>query len=140
MLRVASLLTALATVAVVVAGCQKIVTEKSDILTEPATVADLVYMPSRHGSASGPTIGMTGGELSVGVAVTSVSIPEQYAVVFQCQHGKFVIQSKKAKDLWNRLTVGQKVTVSYREIYKAVYEDKKLISRSLEKYDFLDAR
>lgn len=125
--------------AILGAGCQKVVIEYSDVLTEPATVVDLVFSPSRHGSGVGPTIDLTG-EGGIGIAITSVSIPERYAVVFQCPHGKFIIQSEKAKELWKRLKVGQEVTVTYKEKYRTTYEDEKVVSRILVKYDFLDAR
>ena len=131
----------LALVALVATGCERTKTENSEGLTEPATLIDLVYMPSRHGSGVGPTFGMTsGGDASIGIAITSVDIPERYAVVFRCQHGKFIIQSAKAKELWQRLKLNQEVTVSYKEVYRTVYDDKKVVSRVLVKYDFLDAR
>ena len=131
----------LALVALVATGCERTKTEYSEVLTEPATVIDLVYTPSRHGSGVGPTFGITGeGDISVGIAITSVNIPERYAVVFRCKHGKFIIQSAKAKELWQRLKLNQEVTVSYKEVYRTVYDDKKVVSRVLVKYDFLDAR
>ena len=64
----------LALVALVATGCERTKTEYSEVLTEPATVIDLVYMPSRHGSGVGPTFGMTsGGDASIGIAITSFS-------------------------------------------------------------------
>ncbi len=132
-------------------GCKEIKTELSDILHEDATVSDVVYIPSRHGSGSGigPTFDMTG-DGGIGVAVTNVDvhIPEKYAVVFKCQHGKFIVEGtdKPHKSLWEKLSEGQEVDVSYREVYKSVYDDvdgdgeKDLVSRALIKYDFLDAK
>lgn len=114
-------------------------TEHSAEMRESAEVVDLIYMPDRHGSGSGPTIGLDG---SVGIAITSVSIPEKYAVVFRCPHGKFVIQDdqKKAKEMWHRLRVGQQVTIYYRETYRVRHKNRVEIKRVLVKYDFMDAR
>lgn len=124
-------------------------TEYSDILHEDAKVVDVVYTPSRHGSGVGPSFGMTSeGDAAIGIAITSVSIPQKYAVVFKCQHGKFISEGedKRHKDLWERLQEGQDVDVTYKEIYEATYIDinkdgkKELRERKLIKYDFLDAQ
>lgn len=124
-------------------------TEYSKVLHEDAKVVDVVYTPSRHGGGIGPSFGMTsGGDAAVGLAVTSVNIPEKYAVVFKCQHGKFIVEGedKEHKNLWGRLQEGQEVDVTYKEIYEATYMDankdgkKEYIERKLIKYDFLDAK
>ncbi len=122
-------------------GCKREVVEYSEVLTEPATVVDLVYTPSRHGSGVGPSFDLTG-DGGIGFAVTDVSIPERYAVIFRCAHGKFIVQNDQnlVRRLWNELTEGQRVTVSYREQYSATYEDKELLSRRLTKYHFIDAK
>ena len=128
-------------------GCKETKTELSDILHEDAVVSETVYSPSRHGSDISPTYDLTG-DGGVGFAITSVSIPEKYAVVFKCQHGKFIVEGtdKAHRDLWQRLEEGKKVDVSYKEIYKAVYDDvdgdgeKDLLSRDLVDRDFLDAQ
>lgn len=108
----------------------------------------MCYIPSRHGSGSGigPSIGFDG---NVGIAITSVSvnIPEKYAVVYKCKHGKFISEGtdQRHKDLWERFTEGDSVNVSYREVFQSYYEDKDddddldLVSRTLVDYDFLDA-
>jgi|SRR3989344_2786030 len=123
-------------------------TEYSNTLYESAIVSDAVYIPSRHGSGSGigPTMDFDG---NIGISVTSVSvdIPEKYAIVFKCKHGKFISEGEdqRHKDLWKKLSEGDSVKVSYREIFSSYYEDKNnddkldLISRSLIGYDFLDA-
>jgi hypothetical protein len=120
-------------------GCIEVKRESSDILYEKATVADLVYTPSTHGSGVSPTINMN---MDLGISFTSVDVEERYAVVFQCQHGKFIIQNdqKQAKALWSQLKQGQEVTVSYKEEFETTYDDEKPIARKLLKYDFLDAK
>lgn len=122
-------------------GCVK--TEYSPTLTEPAKVVDLVYQPSNHGSGLGIGFGSSpqGGMVTT-ITPISVDVPEAYAVVFQCQHGKFVIQGEesKAKEMWNRLKENQDVTVEYREVYESCYKRHLLVSKKLVKYEFLDAK
>lgn len=140
---------------VVLAGCdyKDSVQKRSSELAEPATVVDLVYTPSNHGSDVSPSVHMTeDGNLGLGLTFTEIHVPEKYAVVFQCQHGKFIIQDDqaKAKELWSRLKDGQKVTVRYNEVYEEVYAIqttwwgkelyRELVARKLLKYHFIDAQ
>jgi hypothetical protein len=104
-------------------GCPK--TEYGPQLTEPATVVDLPFVPSGHGTGVGLS---TKGSM----VVSSVDIPERYAIVFQCQHGRFVIEDHP--DIWKRLRVGQAVTVHYREVIEV--ENGK---RAIVDLDFIDA-
>ncbi|MBI2451807.1 hypothetical protein HYV50_01875 [Candidatus Pacearchaeota archaeon] len=135
----------------ILGGCNAPVTkvESSEILHEDAAVVDIVYTPSRHGSGSGfgPTID-SGGNIGISFSDVSVDIPEKYAVVFKCQHGKFVVQGTNQyyRDLWERFTEGQEVDVTYREVFRNTYQDidkdgkKDLIKRELIDYDFIDAQ
>lgn len=112
----------------------------SGVMTEPATVVDLVYTPSSHGDGISPSITMDG---KLGIQFTSIDVKSKYAVIFECQHGKFIVENNqdKAKELWGRLHKGQSVTVTYREEYEEQYgEDNHIKGRTLQKYDFLDAR
>ena len=133
------------------ASCNRIETktELSDVLNENAIVAETVYSPSRHGSGSGigPTMDFDG-NIGIGISSVSVNIPEKYAVVFKCQHGKFISEGtdQRHKDLWQRLIEGQEVTVTYKEIFESTYQDtdgdgkKEVTNRKLIGYDFLDAQ
>ncbi len=139
------------TLAITGIGCnqQREVEEKSDLFYEDAVVSETVYSPSKHGSGTGvgPTFNMDG---DIGISITSVSVdvPEKYAVVFKCKHGKFIIEGKgkKYKELWGRFESGDSVSVSYKEVYKSTYKDtnddgkEELIKKSLVDYDFLDAQ
>jgi hypothetical protein len=137
-------------------GCEGDITEKEEysrVLHEDAKVEDVVFTPSRHGDGSGfgigPTIDFDG---NLGIAFSSssvdVNIPEKYAVVFECQHGKFIVQGTgaKHKELWSRLHEGELVDVSYREVYKRQYIERKggaleqLGRPILKDYWFLDAQ
>lgn len=142
---------------IMLSGCKYSYSHKeySEVKHEDAQVVDVVYAPERHGSDIAPSVGMTsGGDLAMGITSVSVDIPEEYAVVFKCQHGKF-IEKRKGKDLWKRLQEGQEVDVSYREIYDSSYEaegnfwdafvqtpkpNAKKISKNFVKYDFIDAQ
>ena len=133
--------------ALAVGGCgPDIKNDSSTILHEKGVVVDVVYSPSKHGSGAGPTIDFNG---NIGIAFTSVTVPERYAVVFKCEHGeKFIVQGKtqEYKDLWQRFVEGDSVDISYKELYRSTYEDtnddgeKELVKRELIDYDFLDAQ
>lgn len=115
-------------------GCDFAVRQYSATMTEPATVADLAYVPAGHGSGVG--ISMKGD-----LSVSSVDIPERYAVVFHCNHGKFVVEGSQYKPLWLRLREGQPVTVLYREVRECRKVDgvvKPETCRTVD-LDFLDA-
>lgn len=117
----------------VLGGCYK--TEYGQELTERAEVDDTILAPSQHGSASGIAID---GKGRVGPTFSSVDIAEKYAVVFRCQHGKFIIEGTddRHKDLWQRMKRGEQVIVRYREQYRVEKDG----SKTLTKYDFLDAQ
>ena len=131
-------------------GCREIKKEYSDVLHEDGKVADVVYTPSRHGSGVSPQINdlLSDDGPTFGIQVTNIDIPEVYAVVFKCQHGKFIIEgtTKRYRDLWEKLSEDQEVDITFRELYKSVYEDidkdgqRDLVSRTLIKYDFIDAQ
>lgn len=93
------------------AGCQ----EYGPELREEATVVDLPFVPAGHGTGIGTSVSSNG---KLGTTVTSVHIPARYAVVFECQHGRFVVQGEEGvKPMWSRFKVGQPVWVMYREVF-----------------------
>ena len=134
-------------------GCREVKQEFSNILHEDATISDAVYTPSRHDSELGLTAfktgpigvdfgGNLGFRIGSGLQISSVEVPEKFAIVFKCQHGQFIIGRKevyeKLKDHKDK-----RVDVSYREIYRTVYDteggEKKIIERALTDYDFINA-
>jgi hypothetical protein len=125
---------ALVGVVLALAGCKYQVTKYGPTLTENATVADLAYVPSGHGSGVG--ISMKGD-----LSVSSVNIPERYAVVFQCSHGKFVLEGSQYKDLWHRLSKDQAVTIHYREVLDCTQEGGEVLPGTcrVKDLDFLNA-
>ncbi|MBI2633473.1 MAG: hypothetical protein HYW78_03780 [Parcubacteria group bacterium] len=137
-------------------GCQSVVTEYSETLKEDAVILETVYTPSTHETVLEQSYGSYGSNSMIGygssgtgirlgnsgLQVTEVRHPEKFAVVFKCKHGKFIISRKAIYDRFNGLD-GSKVVVSYREVYKTTFDDesgqKKMISRILMDYDFIDA-
>ena len=117
-------------------ACKKYATESSEVLTEQGVVLALSYMPKNHGSGLGPAFSLSDGSMSL--AVTSVSMPEKYAVVFRCSHGSFVVESG-AKELFSNLQTGQEVTIEYRERYRIVTENGQILSKNITGYDFITA-
>ena len=107
---------------IALAGCDRY--EEGPVQTEDAVVVDLPYVPSGHGSGVGVGLTTSG---SMAVSSISTDIPARYATVFQCQHGRFVVEGHEA--MWKRLKVGQKVTVYYTEQWRSQ-------GKTHEKYDF----
>jgi hypothetical protein len=106
-----SLAVILAAGLMLLSGCNGRYTKGGPVLTEQGRVADLPYVPSGHGSGSGFAINSKGG---LSPTFTSVSIPARYAIVFECTHGRFVIEGHA--ELWKRLHVGELVDIHYYEI------------------------
>jgi hypothetical protein len=128
-------------------GCEHTEQEYSQILHEDAKVVQTVYTPSRHGS--GTTVNFNSddeGNINPGFGVTSIDIPEKYAVVFKCQHGKFIVEGTDSqhKALWKRMNEGDIVDVTYKEVYQTRYNNqdgkKNILEKRLIDYDFIDAQ
>ena len=130
-------------------GCEKrgiyYENESSPVLHEQARVAQTVYVPASdgHGSTTGYNFGKGGG---LTVSSVNIHIPAKYAVVFECQHGKFIIEGgeDKYKTLWEKLKDNQTVDVEYKEIYEVKYsyegnDNKTALEKNIIKYDFLNA-
>ena len=146
---------------VFVAGCKDVKIEKSKVLHEDAKVVTAIYTPSRHDVGIGKKMmdnpvgfGATDWQGRSGFAVGDVvishnEVPENFGILFQCQHGNFTSQGSdvRHKALYNKLKdwEGKMVDVTYMEIYRVTYEDKdkdgekEEVSRVLIDFDFLDA-
>lgn len=96
---------------IVVCGCTK--RHYGPELTEPAEVFETAFVPRGHGTGAGIGISTSG---NVSVVSSNIDIPERYAVVFKCQHGKFVIDGQRGEDLYKRFQRGDKVLVRYCEV------------------------
>lgn len=114
-------------------GCDMPQTQYSAELTESGTVHDTAFVPKGHGSdtAVGFNTGKGGG---VTITPVSITIPERYAVIFKCEHGKFVIDGNTGKELYKRLERGDSVTIRYREVYRVTRTETNLVD-----LDFVDA-
>src|SRR5882724_10689673 len=83
-------------------SCTKTEIEYSTTLHEDGSVSSLVYTPSAHRNECSLTAIKTGalgmdyrGNFGVRVGdnlqINNVTVPEKFSVVFQCTHGKFII-------------------------------------------------
>lgn len=86
-------------------------------LTEPGEVYDTCFVPKGHGSdvAIGFNSGKDGG---ITVTPVDIDIPARYAIVFKCQHGKFVIDGERGETLYKALSKGDQVTIRYCEVFE----------------------
>ncbi len=70
----------------------------------------------------------------------TVTVQDQFAVVLECQHGKFVIESlgqdSVAGALWKKLKQDDRVIIRYSEVYHVTPATNE---RTLVKYAFVDA-
>jgi hypothetical protein len=71
---------------------------------------------------------------------STVTVEDQFAVVFECQHGKFIIESlgreSRAALLWKKLKQGDSVNIRYKEVFRVVPDSRE---RKLVKIEFIDA-
>lgn len=146
--------------------------EYSQNLSERAVIVNTIYNPSVHETHLGTTmmkdynnplggVDMNGNKgIVIGkvngqhIQISESTIPEQYGIVFQCQHGTFTIQGKnennttsKYKVLYDKLRnhVNDTVNIIYKEIYNVTYEKNKEgvkveTKRVLVDLDFIDAQ
>lgn len=118
-------------VALVLSGCREL--KHGPELTEPAEIYDTCFTPAGHGQTSGG-YGMTmKGKLAYQFP-QSINIPATYAVVFKCQHGKFVIDGERGEMLYKRFSKGDAVTVKYCDVIE-VYDG---MERAIDLH-FIDA-
>lgn len=126
--------------------------EHSEIMHEDALIVETVYTPSSHETTLEPSFGGSGligfgpsgigMRIGSGIQISSSEVPEKFAVVFKCQHGKFIIHRK---DIYQKLKdhENQTVDVSYQEVYRDTYEEvkgeKKVTQRVRIDYHFIDA-
>lgn len=98
----------------ILTGCELPQNKYGEELTEKAIVFDLCFVPKGHGSdtALGFNMGKGGG---LTITPVDIHIPARYAVIFQCQHGKFVIDEKRGESLYKTLSKGESVTIRYCE-------------------------
>jgi hypothetical protein len=125
-------------------GCSEYRTEYSDLLHEDAIVT-YKSDASQHSTLNAyPTEGTGGVGIPMGGGISIIpgyqeSGPE---VIIESEDKTFVEHNP---DLCNKLEQGQKVDVSYQEVYRAFYKDtnddkeKELVKRKLIDYKFLDA-
>lgn len=162
------ILTLIALSFIFLVSCNNTKTEYSPVLHEKCVIISLIYSPSEHHTQLTNTMmddfnsPLTGVDINgnkgvkIGkmngrsVQITSTTIPERYGVVFQCQHGTFIVEGEKEKHkiLYQKLynNVHDTVDVLYKEVYTVTYDDKnkdgvdEVVSRVLTDFDFIDAQ
>lgn len=142
------------------ASCADTEIQETPVLKEKAVVVTTLYSPSRHDTRVTQTAfdhggvmgtdynGNSGVKISKNMQITTTTIPEKYGVAFQCEHGTFTVEGEdnKYRVLHNKLSssVGDTVTVLYKEQYKLTYEKingvRTLVKRELYDLDFIDAQ
>lgn len=116
------------------AGCEERSYEAGPDMLEEGIVVETLHVPS--GSDSTVSVGITtNGDLSINPV--TVHYPETWAVSIKCQHGKFNIGSNTrddARTIWENVVVGDKVAITYHEVFLVVKEDNVVKSRTFAKY------
>ena len=93
---------------------------ESPLKTEKATVINRTYVPKRTTTTSGSTGLSSGGDLVLNFGET-VTIPEEWVVVFKCEHGEtFGLSGEK---LFNVCDVGKIVELKYVDIIENSKDD-----------------
>ena len=99
----------LACLACLMCGCSRYI--EGPEKTEQGEIYDVCFVPEGHGSGMGFT--------SKGNMVfTDTYIPARYAVVFKCEHGKFVIDGDRGERIYKAFNKGDSVTIHYCEDLK----------------------
>lgn len=159
---ITSLIVSVLTFSMTLTGCKEVKIEKSEVLHEEAKVITAIHTPSRHDVNLGTK--MMDDEFSIGgatdwqgrkgiavgdVVISHTEVPENFGVLFQCQHGSFTSQGSdpRHKALYNKFQNwdGKMADVTYQEMYRVTYDDpdkdgkKEKINKVLIGFDFLDA-
>ena len=128
----------------------------SDTLHEDAIVLEKIFTPSRHETKMSPAlidggmigIGIHGGGFNCnGIVITNSTVPEIFGILFKCKHGTFTSQGsdERHKQLYMKLEKGDKVDVTYKEMFNIYLERRDRNSKwsvkttELAGFDFLDA-
>lgn len=111
---------------------EKVKIEYSEIITEPATVKDLIHTPQKLGII-----------IYSPVMIWGETTSESYAIVFKLRQKEITVNctldtGKMA--IWKRLKNGQKVIVEYQEIYKVIYLQGKPVGKDFQGINFVNAK
>ena len=131
-------------------GCDSHITrvEYSPVLHEKAIVRDTIYEAAHTDTLTTPSVSFdSDGDPNISLDTEIINIPGNYAVLFSCKHGGFVVQGadERHENIWKKLRKGERVDVSYRHELEVTYGEKdskgnrKVLERKFKKYDFIDA-
>lgn len=101
------------------------------VLYEEAIVTSKTFSPSRTETSISFSTDADG---NLTPHTSTDYIPERFSVGFRCQHGSFVIDDHKAKDLYHKLLEGETVSVAYQEVTKHHHE--KIDGEWVEQYSY----
>ncbi|MEK6833505.1 MAG: hypothetical protein AABY32_05660 [Nanoarchaeota archaeon] len=138
-------------------GCSEMRKEYSDIKHEEGIVTEWKYTPEQGGGNGSPTIVNVGGNLGIGTGGIGMGAggmtfspgysSDEYRVTIESKDKTYFEHGDKEvyKNLYNKLKKGQKVDVSYKEVYNAFYKDinkdgeKELVKKIKIDHKFVDA-
>jgi hypothetical protein len=133
-IRMSAILWLLIVLACLSVGCTK--TEISDPMIEDGVVAQTIFRPYHaHSSVVPVTYIDSNGSVSVTLETRTECYPNEYWVVFACQHGQFAVEDKKT---WDIVRPGMRVKIKYRQIDEYMEKDKSKVHMSTG-YDFISA-
>lgn len=123
-------------ISIILLGCNT----KTEYISrsEKGRVLQTIYTPPYHYSDTDLDIDSDG---NIKLVPATVHVRAQYGVVFECEHGQFVIigSSSYYQKLWEKLPKNSNVTILYNEEYLIHIKNKEEVSRELVDYDFVDA-
>lgn len=123
------------TVLLALVACEDRRTVNGPDQIEDGVVVETLHLPGQSSTDISPGMTMNG-DLTWSVHTTS--FPERWNVVIKCQHGKFVLDSQRheiARGVWEGVTVGDRVRITYHEVFVSIYEKGVEKSSQFEKYE-----
>lgn len=123
-------------------------------VVEKGKVVEVFYQPGTTTTTSTPghtavinksdwddPLGMHRKTMVVPSTSTTVTVADQFAVAFECQHGKFLIEDRgkesRAGQLWKKLKKDDQVNIRYKEVFYVVPAEES--RKKLDRYEFIDA-
>lgn len=102
---------------IALAGCHDYQKFHGPELKEQGEVYETCFVPKGHGSDVAVGFSTSGNTTWTPI---DIKIPARYAIVFKCQHGKFIIDGDRAEQLYKKLSKGDTVTIRYSEVFEVL--------------------
>lgn len=138
-------------------ACSEMKKEYSDVKHEDGIVTEWKYTPEHSDMNTSPTMVKVGDNLGIGTRGIGMNaggmtfspgyFSDEYRVTIESKDKTYFEHGDKEiyKNLYNKLEKGQKVDVSYKEVYNAFYKDinkdgkKELVKKIKIGKEFVDA-